>query len=248
MSHTGHDSALATSFGRAAVAYERGRPPYPDRAIDWLLPPGAARAADLGAGTGKLSRMLANRGLSVVAVEPSAGMREQLHRAVPSVAVTAGSGERIPLASGSVNVVLAAQSWHWVDPALAVPEVARVLAPGGRLGVLWNLRDERTDWVARLSAIMHQQEPPDSGTHAPDFGPPFGPVERLDVEWVFQLDRDALVDYVASRSYVIMLPDTERAALLANVRRLLDTHPALAGAAQISMPQITRCTRADLAG
>jgi SAM-dependent methyltransferase len=236
----------ARSFGSAAAIYERGRPPYPEQAIEWLLPPGAARVADLGAGTGKLTRQLARHGLDVIAVEPSAGMREELRRAVPGVAVTDGTGERMPLASHSVDAVLAAQAWHWVDPAVAVPEAARVLMPGGRLGVLWNLRDERTDWVAELSALMHVWEPPDVEMHEPDFGPPFGPVERLDVEWVFELDRAALTDYVASRSYVIILPEAERAALLADVRRLLDTHPALAGAEQISMPQITRCTRATL--
>jgi SAM-dependent methyltransferase len=236
----------ARSFGSAAAVYERGRPPYPEQAIEWLLPPGAARVADLGAGTGKLTRQLARRGLDVIAVDPSAGMREELRRAVPGVAVTDGTGERIPLAGHSVDAVLAAQAWHWVDPTLAVPEVARVLVPGGRLGVLWNLRDERTGWVAELSALMHVHEPPDAEMHEPDFGPPFGPVERRDVEWVFELDRGALTDYVASRSYVIRLPEAERAALLADVRRLLDTHPALAGAERISMPQITRCTRADL--
>jgi SAM-dependent methyltransferase len=246
MTHPGQRRAQATSFGSAAAAYERGRPPYPERAIDWLVPPGAARVVDLGAGTGKLCRQLARRGLEVIAVEPSAGMREQLRRTVPGAAVTAGAGERIPLAGRSVDAVLAAQSWHWVDPALAVPEVARVLVPGGRLGVLWNLRDERTDWVAELSALMHVREAPDLGMHEPDFGPPFGPVERLDVEWVFELDRGALTDYVASRSYVITLPEAERAALLADVRCLLGTHPALAGVERISMPQITRCTRAVL--
>jgi SAM-dependent methyltransferase len=246
MSHPAQRRAQATSFGTAAAAYERGRPPYPEEAIDWLIPPGAGRAVDLGAGTGKLSRQLVRRGLEVIAVEPSAGMREQFHRAVPEAVVTAGSGELIPLAGQSVDVVLAAQAWHWVDPALAVPEVARVLVPGGRLGVLWNLRDERTGWVAELSALMHVRESPDLGMHEPEFGPPFGPVERLDLEWVFELDRSALTDYVASRSYVITLPEAERAGLLEDVRRLADTHPALAGAERVSMPQITRCTRACL--
>src|SRR5215471_10171910 len=94
--------AQATSFGVAADAYERGRPPYPAGAIDWLVPAHAARVLDLGAGTGKLTRQLRERGLDVIAVEPSAGMRDQLRRAVPGVAALGGTGEQIPLAAGSV--------------------------------------------------------------------------------------------------------------------------------------------------
>jgi SAM-dependent methyltransferase len=106
----------ASSFGAAADAYERGRPPYPPEAIGWLLPEGVSRVLDLGAGTGKLTRQLRGRGLDVVAVEPSAGMREQLARAVPDVTVLAGTAEDIPLPDGSVDAVLVAQAWHWVDP------------------------------------------------------------------------------------------------------------------------------------
>src|SRR5580692_7460527 len=114
-----HDAAQhkrqASSFGAAAATYERGRPPYPPEAVDWLLPDGATRVLDLGAGTGKLTRQLHDRGLDVIAVEPSAGMREELTRAVPGVAAYAGSAEEIPLPGSSVDAVLVAQAWHWVD-------------------------------------------------------------------------------------------------------------------------------------
>ena len=149
----------AGSFDSAAGLYERGRPPYPPAALDWLLPPGARRVLDLGAGTGKLTRQLVARGLDVVAVEPLDGMRAELARAVPGARVLAGSAERIPLADGAVDAVLAAQAWHWVDPARAVPEVARVLAPGGTLGLVWNERDERESWVAELGRIIGETRP-----------------------------------------------------------------------------------------
>ena len=244
----------ATSFGAVAAAYERGRPSYPPQAIDWLLPGGAAHVLDLGAGTGKLTRQLCGRGLKVTAVEPSEGMREQLRQVVPGVAVLAGTAERIPLPAGSVDAVLVAQAWHWVDPAAAVPEVARVLAPGGWLGLLWNVRDEREDWVAQLGAIIRarRQGPdssdPDSGavSEGPPVGPPFRPVERRDVEWVHRFARELLTDMVASRSYVIALPAAEREALLGEVRDLVATHPALAGADEIALPYVTRCYRARL--
>jgi SAM-dependent methyltransferase len=243
----------ATSFGAAAAAYERGRPGYPPQAIGWLLPDDAARVLDLGAGTGKLTRQLRDRGLNVTAVEPSAGMREQLRQTVPGVTVLAGTAEQIPLPDRSVDAVLVAQAWHWVDPAAAVPEVARVLSPGGRLGLLWNIRDEREGWVARLGAIMRRRrrrpdssDPSSTVSEAPPVGAPFGPVERRDFAWVQHLSPDSLIDMVASRSYVITLPPADREALLSEVRELVRTEPALAGAGEIALPYVTRCARARL--
>jgi SAM-dependent methyltransferase len=240
----------AASFGAVADAYERGRPSYPAEAIDWLMPAGAAQVLDLGAGTGKLTRQLTGRGLDVTAVEPSAGMREKLRQAVPGVRALDGTGERIPLPDHSVDAVLVAQAWHWVDPARAVPEVARVLRPGGQLGLIWNIRDERADWVAGLGAILRQSD----GAHAvsstvsvaPRVGPPFGPLERRDVGWVHRLSPEALVDMVSSRSYVSTMPAADHEKLLNELRHLLLTHPSLAGAGEIALPYVTRCWRTRL--
>jgi SAM-dependent methyltransferase len=244
-----HDPAQrqrqASSFGAVAAAYERGRPPYPPAAVDWLLPDGASRVLDLGAGTGKLTRQLRDRGLDVIAVEPSAGMREELARAVPGVAVHAGSAEEIPLPDGSVDAVLVAQAWHWVDRSRAVPEVARVLVPGGRLGLVWNIRDEREDWVAELGAIVHdpaEHRRKDRGL----VGPPFGPVENRDVEWTHRLSRDELIDMSASRSFAATMPAEQRAVVLAAVGRLADARMELTGADQLALPYVTECYRADL--
>jgi SAM-dependent methyltransferase len=236
----------ATSFGVAAEAYERGRPPYPSAAIDWLVPAHATRVLDLGAGTGKLTRQLRERGLDVIAVEPSAGMRDQLRRAVPGVQVLGGKGEQLPLAAGSVDAILVAQAWHWVEPSLAIPEAARVLAPGGRLGLLWNRRIEAVDWVGELSSIMGSNRSPDAGRQRPEIGPPFGPAERFNVDWVHRLTVEEMIDWVASRSYVITLPDAQRESVLSQVHRLLSEHPALAGGDEIAIRMVTRCTRADL--
>ena len=239
------DPVQALSFGAAAGAYERARPSYPEEAVSWLVPPGAGRVADVGAGTGKLTRQLRARGLDVVAVEPIGEMREQLARAVPGVPVLAGTAEEIPLPGGSVDAVLLAQAWHWVAPERALPEVARVLRPGGWLGLVWNIRDEGVDWVAELGRIMRPAGEP-AHDREPDPGPPFGEPERRRVRWVGHLSPDRLIDLVASRSYVITRPPAQRAAVLAQVRRLLDTHPALAGRPDVALPYLTFCTRARL--
>lgn len=231
----------AASFGVAAAEYESGRPPYPTEAIDWLVPPGPRRVVDLGAGTGKLTRQLHERGLDVVAVEPSAGMRDQLARLLPAVPLLDGTAEAIPLADGSVDVVLVAQAWHWVDPARALPEVARVLSPGGRLGLVWNIRDERVDWVRRLGDTMHGDD--DRRAPTPVVDGSFGPLERWDIEWQYRTTRSALLDLVASRSYVITLPPRQRGSVLDRVRRMVDTHPDLAGAPEIVVPYVTECYR-----
>jgi SAM-dependent methyltransferase len=236
----------AASFGAAADLYERARPSYPDEAIDWLLPPSARRVLDLGAGTGKLTRGLAGRGLEVIAVEPSAGMRAELAQVLPEVTLLAGTAEEIPLPAQAVDAVLVAQAWHWVDPVRAVPEVARVLTPGGQLGLVWNMRDERVDWVAELTRIIHTPDYTDNGSLAPPVGPPFGPVERFDVEWGRDMRPAEILELVSSRSYIITMPERERAAVLARVEHLLGTHPSLAGAGVITMPYVTRCSRARL--
>jgi SAM-dependent methyltransferase len=235
-------AAHANSFGPAAEVYERGRPPYPPEALDWLLPPGRPRVIDLGAGTGKLTRQIAALGLEVTAVDPSDGMLAQLGQAVPGVPALLGSAESIPLPDATADAVLVAQAWHWVDVDRAVPEVARVLSPGGRLGLIWNLRDDRSDWVRRLGEII--------GSPGQDrqtaVGPPFGPVEITHFEWVHRIGPEELVDMVASRSAIILLPAAERAAVIAEVRKLMATHPSLVGRTSFELPYITECARASL--
>lgn len=241
------DSAAqqASSFGAAAQEYERGRPGYPEVALDWLLPADAQDVVDLGAGTGKLTRSLAGRGLQVVAVEPSEGMRQELVRALPGVTALDGAGETIPLPDGSVDAVLVAQAWHWVDPALAVPEVARVLRPGGRLGLIWNFRDESADWVGALGRSMRSIAD-DPTQMQVELGPRFGPVERLTVPWQHRTTPDGLRDLVASRSYVITAPPAERRRVLREVDQLLAEHPDLVGREEFDLPYLTACFRASV--
>ena len=243
--------AHATSFGAAAATYERGRPPYPPEALDWLLPPGARRVLDLGAGTGKLTRELVARGLDAVAVEPLEGMRQELSRVLPGTPVLDGSAEHIPLPGGSVDAVLAAQAWHWVQPERAAPEVARVLRPGGQLGLVWNERDDTEPWVTELNRIVDESGSKmaadamraDNDHDHPRVGPPFGPLELHQVPWVHDTTLPELLDMVASRSYVILLPPDQREHLLDRVRQLAGSSPALAGQPRIALPYVTWCWR-----
>ncbi|MDQ1702118.1 MAG: hypothetical protein QOF57_1370 [Frankiaceae bacterium] len=233
----------AGSFGAAAAEYARARPSYPIEAVDWLLPRHASRVLDLAAGTGLFTRRLVDRGLDVVAVEPSDGMRAELTAALPGIEALAGLAESIPLPNASVDAVTVAQAWHWVDVERAVPEVARVLRPGGTFGLVWNVRDETVDWVARLGRAMHPGTEHDMFSNDPPVGPPFAPIERRDFRWTHTIDRATLLDLVASRSYFIVLPPDDRAAMLGAVTELLDTHPDLSGRDEVAVPYITRCSR-----
>jgi len=234
------------SFGSEAAAYERGRPSYPPEAIDWLLPPGARDVLDLGAGTGKLTTRLVERGLDVVAVDPLAEMLELLSSALPDTPALLGTAEQIPLPDNSVDAVLVAQAWHWFDPQRAAAEVARVLRPGGRLGLVWNARDERSGWVKDLGRIIGHENAHFNDTTT--VSEPFTDVEHHRVEWTSYLTPQALIDLVASRSYCITQPTAVRTQTLAEVRELLKTHPALANSTGLALPYITVCIRATLAG
>lgn len=236
----------AASFGLAAREYELGRPGYPDAALDWLLPSDARDVVDLGAGTGKLTRQLKARQLAVLAVEPSAEMRAELQRALPGVPALAGAAEAMPLPDRSADAVLVAQAWHWVDPALAVPEVVRVLRPGGRLGLVWNFRDESVDWVAALGRTMRSLSDDPTAVSAA-LGASFGPVEHLTVQWRHRTSPDGLRNLVASRSYVITAPPAQRSRVLGEVDQLLADHPDLAGRREFDLPYRTLCLRATAA-
>jgi SAM-dependent methyltransferase len=227
---TGEQSERASlgrvGFESGSDVYERARPGYPEDSIAHLMStagiiPGS-RVLDLAAGTGKLTRQLDAAGAICLAVEPSASMREVFGRIVPGVPLVGGTAEMIPLVSESIDAVVVAQAFHWFDPPRALPEIARVLRSRGWLALIWNERDESDPMVAELVRISKwdQCQPYPMGM---DFGPIidasalFRPVARVKFSFVQSVNAIEFVEQVASRSYVRVLPDLQRRALLDEV-------------------------------
>ncbi|MEV8212329.1 class I SAM-dependent methyltransferase [Leifsonia sp. NPDC077715] len=238
----------AASFDRAADVYDAARPSYPADAVSWLLDGTDDPVVDLGAGTGKLTAALVERGRDVVAVGPSPEMLRVLRERLPDVPAHEGTGERLPLPAASAGVVLVAQAWHWVDAERAIPEVARVLRPGGRLGLVWNERDESIGWVRELGELMDAGSAAFDDEADPVLAPPFGPLEKHETRWVQALDREGLLDLARSRSYFITKDPDAQAAVIESLRRLMREHPDLAGRDTFELPYVTRSYRATRLG
>lgn len=209
----------ATSFGTAAAAYVAARPTYPQVSVRDLLGSEPRDVVDLGAGTGKLTQTLVAAGHRVHAVDPDPAMLAALAEAVPGVPYAIGSASEIPLPDASADAVLAGQAYHWFDAGTALPEIARVLRPGGILGLLWNVRDDRVPWVAAFGQLVGTADAGDADLR-PDLPPLFTAASVRWYEHRHVLTVDGLVDLAASRSYVIARPTDERAVLLEEVRAL----------------------------
>ncbi len=221
----------AAGFGSAADVYERARPSYPEAAVRWIaertgLDYGST-VVDVGAGTGKLTRLLALTHARVIAVEPVEAMREVMLSRVPGVEVMAGTAEALPLPDAIADVVTCAQSFHWFANDTAIAELHRVLKPGGALVLIWNSRNmadplQRAleDLLAPLrEGVIDQLE--GSWREALDASPLFGPLEVARFEIAQQLTADGVCERVASTSFVAAMPQPQRDELLARVRVLV---------------------------
>jgi len=239
------------SFGAAAADYDRARPTYPVAALNWTLEPlGAGRllVVDLGAGTGLLSRVVAAAGHEVIPVEPDAGMRAQLEAVMPGVRALAGSAEAIPVPDASVDAVLAGTAYHWFDPELAHPEMARVLRPGGVLAAIWNDRDKATAWVAELARLIASHRYV-SGRRAEldesrSFGPLFGDVIKQQFPHVVAQSPQGIADLAASRSNYLTATPAKQRLILDQITELCATHHELAGRDTFDLPYLTTVYRA----
>ncbi len=243
-----------SGFSAGSDRYERTRPGYSDDSVAHLvaalgIAPGR-QVLDVAAGTGKLTRALAETGATCFAAEPSASMREVFATTVPGVPMVASTAEHLPFTGGTMDAIVVAQAFHWFDAPVALAEFARVLRPGGGLALVWNERDESDPMVAELVRVSKWD------THQPypvgrDFGQVidasgrFDPVVRTRFRFTQVLNRTAFVDQIATRSYVAVLPEARRRALLDEVAGFAATLEE-----PIELPYIadTFCTRSLVEG
>ena len=256
-----------SSFGAAAAAYAEHRPGYAEAAVRWALEPVLApvldrvldrqpvRVADVGAGTGKLTTMLAGLGAEVTAVEPDPQMLAELRRAMPAVRSVPGSAEEIPLPDASLDAVLAAQAMHWFDMDRALPEIARVLRPGGVLAGLWNVDDDRVGWVAGLAEISKRKSSitltrwRDSAAKSRQeqllggHSDLFAEAEVGEFGHGQARTADSLAATIGTHSHLLVMDEAERARLLARIGDFLRSQPETAHG-EFTLPMVTVVLRA----
>ncbi|MFF1305186.1 class I SAM-dependent methyltransferase [Streptomyces sp. NPDC058307] len=230
-------TARAHSFNAAAAQYAANRPSYPPALFDAIeelagRPLTGARVADVGAGTGIATALLHARGAQVVAVEPGDGMAEQFRHAHPAIPIIRGDGNDLPLLTDSADLLTYAQSWHWTDPARAVPEACRVLRPGGALALWWNTDALDVPWITGQAGRLVE--------HFKDYGVPpaveangnggrsalADPSGRLDfgrrvVRWSRRVPVDTHLANIGSHSLFLVAGEEHASAFLTEERRIL---------------------------
>ena len=231
-------------------AYDSVRPAYPDEAVAALIDAarrargadasgqgGPLRAADIGAGTGKMSELLARGGLLVDAVEPSEAMRAQAS-SIEGVTWHGGVAEDTGLPNDVYDIVVFAQSWHWMDPERAGVEAARILAPGGALGIVWNQMAVSIPWVHRLTRIMRSGD-----VHRPDNPPTpgggFAPMTLTQIAWEDRMTPEQILTLGTTRSSYIRSSEEGRARMQENLRWYLYDHLGYAPGEQVAIPYAT---------
>jgi SAM-dependent methyltransferase len=250
--------AQATTFGSAAGTYDRYRVGLPGEVVDRVLPAGIGAALDLGAGTGAMTRRLVERAGKVYAVDPDPRMTGLLAESCPAVEVRRGTGEAIPLPDACVDAVVVASAWHWMDPATTIPEIARVLRPGGALCLVWNRRDRSVPWMADLETYRLGVDTGDDwvgeridhylGEQWLPAGAPFANVEILTLPWTAVMTKDELVGMMTTFRGYISAPPQDKPGILRKFVEYVDDHVAFEGdGATIGVPMVCCGWRATLA-
>jgi SAM-dependent methyltransferase len=219
------------SFELVADLYERARPDYPPGAVAWISDRLDLRAGrivlDLGAGTGKLTRSLVDTGARVIAVEPGDAMRAVLEWGVPQAEAMRGSAEDIPLPTASVDAIAIGQAFHWFRHDIAIPELHRVLRPGGGVALIWNTRDPELPLHREIGELIApfippDRPPPDQWSRQLRETELFGPLETRRFSFVHKVDADGLAERMASVSFVAAAPLEARRELDLRLRKLAE--------------------------
>ncbi|WP_030773964.1 MULTISPECIES: class I SAM-dependent methyltransferase [unclassified Streptomyces] len=216
----------ARSFDAAAASYAAHRPSYPPALFDAVehltgRPLAGARVADVGAGTGIATTLLHERGAEVVAVEPGDGMSAEFRRTHPDIPIVRGDGDRLPLATDSVDLITYAQAWHWTDPARSVPEARRVLRPGGALAIWWNDTDATVPWIAEQEERLRVFFEVEGQTYR-TLPEGLGEFATRSVTWTRRITLDDHLANLASHSAFLVLGEARSRAYFAGERELLD--------------------------
>lgn len=208
------------------IGYHSVRPDYPDAVMSLIRAHAAAPgpAADVGAGTGKLTRSLLDDGYRVTAVDPSSAMIEALAKTCPQARAVLGTAESLPMfEDSSLALITCAQTWHWVDTARATAEFRRVLAPGGVVVLTWNTLDVRVPWIHRLTRIMHAGDVQKPG-FIPEFGPQLRLIDECRTTWDQHLTPEQIILLARTRSYWLKAKAPTREKVEANLRWYLYEH------------------------
>jgi SAM-dependent methyltransferase len=224
-------AAAQAGFSAKADAYVRGRPAYGADTLDVLdelIGSGAGWMADVGAGTGALSALLAARGHAVVAVEP---VRAMLERCPAGPARIQATADAIPLAGGSLRAITVATAFHWFSTSEALDEMRRSLRSDGTLILLWNDRDNSYPWVAHHTELVdaHAGETPRFKTmrwqRVVEEHGGFEEIAYHELPNPSPSTRQGLVDRVMSTSFIAALPSEEGERVRAQAAELAATLP-----------------------
>jgi SAM-dependent methyltransferase len=221
------DKERAVVFGRDAAAYDTARPSYPADAIAHLV--GLAvplrKAIEIGPGTGKATVDIARPGLELIGLEPDAAMARMLvDKRLPGVSVEVTRYEDWDGAAGDVDLLYAAQAWHWVDVPVGYSLALRLLRPGGVLGLMWNIPENRYDQFEEVyrrhaphileesDERIHRRDDHDWTADMREAG--LTDVGRFTTHWFRELDAIGLRTLYSTYSDHIMIEDESRTLLL----------------------------------
>ncbi len=232
-------------FGTVAESYDRFRPGPPIETADLLGDLTGQEALEVGAGTGKFTRLLLELGAIVSIVEPDVDMRRVLLRQSPEVQVLDGRAEELPVAERSFDVIVSSSAWHWFTQPDATNEMARVLRDDGVIFVLWNGFSRDVSWVAELTKF--RQRPDDAGVRprgwSAKFDPdgPFVNARDVSLNWTWTRTIDDVAALFGTYSGAINQSDENRHTMERLVRERLVEH---VGEGVVKLPMTLRGTTA----